>query len=81
MITFRVFVKVGDVGALVWADGLRADQVAHSLFLAVDLFERPICVPLPVNLIAVNLWEQAETEKLWTDGRRHTLSLALHVAH
>lgn len=76
-----MFVKVGDVGALVWADGLRADQVAHGLFLAVDLRECPICVPLPVNLIAVNLQEQEETEKLWTDGRRHTLSLAGRVAH
>lgn len=64
MNTLRVFVKVGDVVALVRADGLCADEVAHVLFLAVDLCERPIFVPLPVNLIAVNLPKQEETEKL-----------------
>lgn len=76
-----MFVQAGNVSALVWADGLRADQVAHGLFLAVDLRERPICVLLPVNLITVNLQEQEETEKLWTDGRCRTPSLADHVAH
>lgn len=54
--TFRVFVKVCDINAFIRTNGLRADVVAHSLFLAVDLCEGPVRVPLPVNFIAVNLW-------------------------
>lgn len=53
--TFRVFVKVCDIVAFVRADSLRADVVAHRLFLAVDLTEGPIYVPLPVYFITVHL--------------------------
>lgn len=57
MDTFRVLVKVCDINAFIRANGLCADVVAHSLFLAVDLREGPVHVPLPVNFIAVNLPE------------------------
>lgn len=47
-----------DVAALVRSDGLRADAVTHCLFLAVDLIEGPVRIPLPVNFIAIDLEEQ-----------------------
>lgn len=62
--TFRMFVKVRDVIALVRADGLCADKVAHCLLLRIDLCEGPVCVPLPVDFVTVNLQEQEETGNL-----------------
>ena len=53
--TFRVFVKVCDIIAFIRADSFGADEVAHALFLTVDLTEGSIYVPLPVDFIAVNL--------------------------
>lgn len=56
--TFRVFVKVCDIDAFIGANSLGADEVAHSLFLTVDLTKGPIDILLPVDFITVNLWEQ-----------------------
>lgn len=53
--TFFVFVQVCDVRPLVRTHCFSADQVADSFLLAVDLAERTIQVPLPVDLIAVDL--------------------------
>lgn len=61
--TFRVFVKVCDINAFIRANSLCADEVAHCLFLTVDLSEGPICVLLPVDFITINLGEQ-ETEQV-----------------
>lgn len=61
--TFRVFVKVCDINAFIRANSLCADEVAHCLFLTVDLSEGPIYVLLPVDFITVNLGEQ-ETEQV-----------------
>lgn len=53
-----MFVQVRDVAALFTTHSLRADVVAHRLFLAVDLIEGSIRVLLPVNFIAVDLKAQ-----------------------
>lgn len=53
-----MLVKVGDVIAFIRANSLGADEVAHSVFLTVDLTEGPIGIPLPVNFITVNLQKQ-----------------------
>ena len=50
-----MLVELSDVGPLVGAHRLGADEVAHCLLLAVDLGEGPVQVPLPVDLIAVHL--------------------------
>lgn len=55
LLTFLVFVQVRDVCALLRAHGFGADEVAHGLLLAVDLAEGAVQVPLPVDLIAVDL--------------------------
>lgn len=58
-----MFVKVCDVTALIRANSLGADFVAHCLFLTVDLTEGPICILLPVNFITVYLTIYTEGEK------------------
>lgn len=67
--TFRVFVKVRYVHALVWANGLGADKMTHNLLLTVDLTKSPICIPLPVDFITVHLnAQQGEQESgLWNN--------------
>lgn len=52
-----MFVEMRDVTALVRSDSLCADGVTHRLFLAVDLTEGSVCVPLPVNFITIDLVE------------------------
>lgn len=53
--TFLVFVQVCDVCPLVRAHCFSADEVADSLLLTVDRAERTVQLPLPVDLIAVDL--------------------------
>lgn len=55
MLAFWVFVQVCDVCPLLGAHRFSADEVADSSLLAGDLAERTIQVPLPVDLIAVDL--------------------------
>lgn len=54
-LTFRVFVQVCDVLALVRANSLGANAASHDVLLYVNLRESAIRVPLPVDLIAVHL--------------------------
>lgn len=63
--TFRVFVEVCDIVAFIRANSLRADEVAHRLFLTVDFTEGPIYVLLPIDFITVNLREgEHERERI-----------------
>lgn len=55
--TFFVFVQVRDVGPLVRAHCFGADAVADSFLLTADLAESAVQVPLPEDLIAVDLLE------------------------
>lgn len=55
LLAFLVFVQVCDVCALLRAHGFGADVVANGFLLTVDLAERAVQVPLPVDLIAVDL--------------------------
>lgn len=65
--TFLVFVQVCDVCPLVRAHCFSADEVADSFLLAVDLAERTIQVPLPVDLITVDLIEKSHHTALVSD--------------
>lgn len=58
-----MLVQMRDVAALVRTHSLRADVVAHRLFLAVDLIEGSSRVLLPVNFITVDLKEQEQVCK------------------
>lgn len=53
--TFLMFVQMCDVCPLVRAHSFGADVVADSFLLTVDLAESTIQVPLPVDLITVDL--------------------------
>lgn len=55
LLAFLVFVQVCDVCALLRAHCFGADEVANSFLLTVDLAERAVHIPLPVDLIAVDL--------------------------
>lgn len=55
LLAFLVFVQVCDVSALLRAHGFGADVVANGFLLTVDLAEGAVQVPLPVDLIAVDL--------------------------
>lgn len=50
-----VLVQVGNVCPFITAHCFGADAVADSFLLAVDLAESTVEVPLPVDLITVNL--------------------------
>lgn len=50
-----MFVQMSDVSALVRANCFRADRVANGLLLTVDLAECTIGIPLPVDLVTVDL--------------------------
>lgn len=56
--TFFVFVQVCDVCPLVRTHCFGADTVADSFLLAVDLAESTVKIPLPVDLITVDLMEE-----------------------
>lgn len=60
VLTFRVFVQVCDVLAQVTAYSLSANAASHSFLLYVNLRESAIQVPLPVDLIAVHLENNAD---------------------
>lgn len=53
--TFLVFVQMCDVCPLIRAHCFSADAVADSFLLTVKLAESTIQVPLPVDLITVDL--------------------------
>lgn len=53
-----MFVQVGDVRPLIRAHCFSADEVADGFLLTVDLAEGAIQVPLPVDLITVDLEEK-----------------------
>lgn len=53
--TLLVFIDVCDICTLIRAHCFRADAVANSFLLAVDLAKGTIQVPLPVDLITVDL--------------------------
>ncbi len=53
-----MFVHVCDVFPLVRAHCFRADAVADSFLLTVDLRKSTIQIPLPVDLITVDLVEE-----------------------
>lgn len=56
--TFFVFVQVCDVRPLIRAHRFRADTVADSFLLTVDLAESTVQILLPVDLITVDLIEK-----------------------
>lgn len=53
--TFLVFVQVCDVCPLIRAYSFSADAVADSFLLTVELAEGTVQVPLPVDLVTVDL--------------------------
>lgn len=61
--TFLVFVQVCDVRPLVRAHCFSADEVADGFLLTVDLAEGAIQVPLPVDLITVDLEEKYQQSR------------------
>lgn len=61
--TFLVFVQVGDVRPLIRAHCFSADEVADGFLLTVDLAEGAIQVPLPVDLITVDLEEKYQQSR------------------
>lgn len=50
-----MFVQVRDVRPVIRAHCFSADEVADGFLFTVDLAERAVQVPLPVDLIAVDL--------------------------
>lgn len=56
--TFLVFVQVCDVRPLVRAHCFGADEMADGFLLTVDLAEGAVQIPLPVDLITVDLEEK-----------------------
>lgn len=64
--TFTVLVEVCDVGSLIRAHRLGADEMANCFLLAEDLSEGPVQVPLPVDLVAVHLVGRRTLRTLWS---------------
>lgn len=56
--TFFIFVQVCNVCPLVRTHCFSADEAANSFLLTVDLAESTVQLPLPVDLITVDLIEK-----------------------
>ena len=70
--TFLVFVQERDVCPLVRAHSFGADAVADSSLFTVDLAKSTIQVPLPVDLITVDLiGKTGKTNKISSNTHIH----------
>lgn len=71
--TFLVFVQMCDVCPLIRAHCFSADEVAYGFLFTVDLAEGAIQVPLPVDLITVDLEEKYQQSQLSSNMRVHEM--------